>query len=245
MDDQTYKATRKVDLIQPKFFALNCKHLSPSTTYERYLIEVLNGSLLFFTQKRTRFEQFQLVKEQSSGESDASSSLYSIDFKLLVDQDVMNALSKNKPIIDTTYQKEGIIIVNEKRDKSPVPANNILFDLMELNEEDVKLGNVSASISNLLTNLKKEKNIFLYYPYEFVSEEDYPGDSFEWVLNKALKVTMDFRTKVQPQKDTFVCIKANKWFLIYEWTSKGFMFRDRVNEVQCGHYLDVKTYALY
>lgn len=234
-----------IHLTEPKYFALNCKYLTPSMTYEHYLIEILNGSLGFFTQKRTRFEQFKLVEKQDCGEPDAVSSLYSIDFKLLVDQEIMAALNKNRPNIDLSHKKDGLIIFNERQDKVPVPEGNILLDLMELKEGDIKSGQLSETIRNLLENMTKDKNLFFYYPYEFSSPDDYQGRMFEGVLNRALRVIMDFRTEAQPHKDTFICIKANKWFLIYEWTDKGFLFRDKVNEAQCMNYMDAKSYSIY
>ncbi len=234
-----------VSLTDPKYFALNCKYLAPSMKYEHYLIEVLNGSLCFFTQKRTRFEQFRLVKKQDHSEPDAVSSLYSIDFKLLVDQYVMNAMAKNRPSIDHSHEKEGFIIVNEKKDKVPVPQNNPLFDLMDLKESDINGGTYSKTVASLLANLKKEKNLFIFYPYQFSSQTDIPGQAFEGVLNKALETVMEYRVKEQPEFDTFICIKANQWFLIYEWTFDGFVFRDKVHECQCGNYMDTKNYSLY
>ena len=204
-----------------------------------------DGSLSLFAQKRTRFEQFQLQETQAHGEDDAKSSLYSIDFKLLVDQDVMNAMFKNKPDIDRSHEREGFIFVQEKKDKVPVPSNNILLDLMALKESDIESGTVSKTVKSLLENLKKEKNLFLYYPYEFSSQNDLPGSAFVGVLNKALGVIMNYRAKEQPTKDTFLCIKSNQWFLIYEWTSSGFVYRDRVNELLCGNYRDAKLYSLY
>ena len=229
-----------VSLKGPKYFALNCKYLAPSMTYEHYLIEVLNGSLCFFMQKRTRFEQFQLVEKQDHSEPDAKSSLYSIDFKLLVDQEVMNAMSKNRPSIDHSHEKEGIIIVKEKRDKIPVPQNNPLFDLIDLKESDIEGGNYSKTVGSLLVNLKKGKNLFFFYPYQFSTQEDVPAQAFEGILNKTLKTVMDYRVKEQPEIDTFICIKANQWFLIYEWTSDGFVFRDKAHEILCGNYMNTK-----
>ena len=234
-----------VSLQDPKYFALNCKYLAPTMTYEHYLVEVLNGSMVFFAQRRTPFEQFQLVKGQSNAEPDAKSSLYSIDFKLLVDQEVMNALSKNRPSINRSHEKDGFIIVNDKVDKKPVPLNNPLLDLNSLKESDIETGNYSKTVASLLVNLKKEKNLFIFYPYQFVSKVDVREQAFEVILNKALKVVMEYRVKEQPDWDTFICIKANQWFLIYEWTSEGFIFRDRVHELQCRNYMDTKNYSLY
>ena len=234
-----------VHLTDPKYFALNCKFIAPTMTYEDYLIEVLNGSLSFFTKKRTPFEQFHLVKKQDHGEPDARSSLYSVDFKLLVDQELMNTLYKNKPEVDYSHLQNGLILVHEKKDKIPAPKNNILFNLMALKENDIDSEEISKTVKNLLANLKKAKNLFIYYPYEFSSQTDLPGNAFKSIFDKLMRVIMDYRTREQPTFDTFFCVKANAFFLIYEWTSNGFAFRDQVHETLCGNYRDVKLYSLY
>lgn len=235
-----------INLITPKFFTLNCKFIAPSLTYEHYLLDVVNGSVFFFSQKKTFMEQFHLVEKQSNGEDDVASSLYSMDFKLLVDQDVMNAMAKNKPEVDYSQQKEGYIFVREKRDKIPVPNNNILLEIMRLSDSDVESGQgLSKSVSCIRDFLRKDKNLFIYYPYEFSSETDLPYNAYERILNETLAVIMRYRDQEHLGKDTFLCIKANQWFLIFEWTPDGFVIRDRVHEVQCGNYRDIRLYSLY
>ena len=233
-----------IEILTPKYFVLNCKYIVPGMTYEHYLVDVINGSS-FFYQKKRLWERFELQENQAHGEDDAKSSLYGIDFKLLVDQDVMNAMFKNKPDIDRSHESEGFIFVKDKKDKVPVPSNNVLLDLMLLKESDIESENMSKTVKSLLENMEKEKNLFLYYPYEFSSKSDLPGSAFLGVLNNALGVIMNYRYKQQPTKDTFLCIKSNQWFLIYEWTPEGFICRDRVNELLCGNYRDAKLYSLY
>ena len=121
----------------------------------------------------------------------------------------------------------------------------VLLDISALKQSDIESGNISKTIENLLKNLKKEKNLFLYYPYEFSSKTDLQGSMFEEILSKAFSVIMNYRTEEQPNFDTFICIKVNKYFFIYEWTTKGFVFRDQVHEIFCGNYLGVKQYFIY
>ena len=233
-----------MEILTPKFFVLNCKYIVPSMTYERYLIEVVNGSLDFFAHKRRITEQFRLHESQSKGEDDAFSSLYSMDFKLLVNQEFMNSMAKNKPEVDYSHMKDGFVFVS-KKNRTPIIDNNIIFDLMTLKKEDIDKNQLDDTVSNVLKNLRKSKNLFLYYPYEFQSSSDYSYTCFESFLNDALKTIMEYRTEKQPSKDTFICIKNNKWFLIYEWTSNGFVFRDNVHEILCANYRDVKLYSVH
>ena len=235
----------KVDLITPKFFAMNCKFIEPTLTYEHYLVEVINGSLNYFVHKRTVFEQFQLQSNQSHGEDDVFSSMYSMDFKLLIDQDFMNAMAKNRPDIDYSYKDKGFIFINEKKNKVPVPNKNIFAELARLKKDELSSQGLSQTTENLLANLRKDKNLFFYYPYLFSSDKSLPGEAFVEFLNGVLSVIMNYRQEVRPDRDTFFCFKANEWFHIYEWTTKGFVFRDSVFELLCSNYLDVKPYSLY
>ncbi len=236
-----------ININDPKFFALNCRLIptGQNMTYENYLIEVINGSLNCFAQRKTLFEQFHLQKNQSNGEDDAFSSLYSIDFKLLVNQSYMTAMAKGRPSVDASHINQGFIFVHETEKKILVPNSNILFDLMRFKTLCELEAAEDESIVNIMNFLKKNKNLFIYYPHEFSSEADLPVKVGERILNETLRVVMEFREKVQPGKDTFLCFKANAFFLIYEWTKTGFLYRDHVHESLCANYLGAKTYSVY
>jgi len=213
-------------------------------TYEDYLIEVINWSA-YFRNKNHFSEQYTLSNKQSHGENDVVSSQYCMDFKLLVDEDTMNIMNKNKPEVDYSRMSQGFVFVKTKQDPIPVPSNNILLDLAAVKTEEIQSGTVNDTIKNLLRNLKKDKNLFFYYPYEFSSENDFSPTAFEQLLNASLSTLMYYRTNEQPDRDSYICIKANKWFLIYEWVDNSFIYRDRVHEMLCGNYMDVKLYSVY
>ena len=79
-----------VNMITPKYFMMNCKFIgfaSQPVTYENYLIEVINHSN-FFRSKCPFYEQYKLIEDESHGEDDIKCSQFSLDFKLLVDQEM-------------------------------------------------------------------------------------------------------------------------------------------------------------
>ena len=235
-----------IDILTPKYFALNCKYIVPGMTYEHYLIDVINSSS-FFYQKKRMWERFELQKDQAHGESDACSSLYSIDFKLLVDEDVMKAMAKNKPEVDYSHMAQGFIFTKTKleAEQVPVPNKNILIELMVLSKDSLESGQANPTVRSLLKNLKKRKNLFLYYPYEFSSEQKIPLARFDSILNITMSKVMEYRVKEQPHMDTFVCIKVNEYFGIFEWKNGEFILRDAVHELLCGNYRDAKLYSVY
>ena len=235
------------NIIEPKYFMLKCKYIVPELTYESYLIEVINGST-FFRSKCSFMEHYQLVEKQSNGEDDAYTSTYQLDFKLLVDENVMRARNNNKPEVDYSHMSQGFIFTKSKENVSEVPKNNILMDIINCSYEEIVNGSFkNSTIKNLVKNIGKKKNIFMYYPYEFTCNCDplLTVEAFENMLTSIFKVLLEYREKTFPEKDTFVCIKINSWFLVFEWVDKKFLFRDKINELMCGNYRNVKTYSVY
>ncbi len=233
------------NIIEPKYFMLNCKYIVPKLTYESYLIEILNGSK-FFRAKCSFMEQYRLVEEQSNGEDDAFTSSYQLDFKLLVDEAVMRERNKNKPDVDYSHMSEGFIFTRTKDKVSEVPENNILLDIMNCRNEEIQNGIFkNNSIKSLVKNIGKNKNLFLYYPYEFNCKLMPRVVLFENMLTAIFKTLLDYRDKICAEKDTFVCIKVNTLFLVFEWVDKKFLFRDTIDEMLCANYLDAKLYSVY
>jgi hypothetical protein len=233
-----------INIITPNYFMLNCKFIVSHLSYEDYLIEVINGSMYFKT-KCHHLEQYKLEREQSHSENDVVSSKYCMDFKLLVDQDDMNSTSKNKPEVDYSKMSQGFIFVKTKEVTPIQPSRNILSELIGLSAEMFYSSELSSTVKNLLKNLRKDKNLFIYYPYEFMSENDVEPELFEKPLTSILKTVLNYRTEEQRYKDTYICIKANKYFYIYEWDGAQLVFRDSVHEILCRTYLDVKLYSVY
>ena len=190
-------------------------------------------------------EQYQLEKEQSHGENDVVSSIYCMDFKLLVDQNVMNSMNKSCPEVDYSKMSQGLIFVKTKKQAELPQSPNILLQIMDVQKEDIQSGTVKNTIKSLLKNLKKDKNLFIYYPYEFSSDTDVNPTVFAKLLTDTLSAVMEYRKKKCPNRDTYICIKANTWFLIYEWKKEQFIFQDSVHEILCGNYSDAKLYSVY
>ena len=235
----------RINVNEPKYLMLNCKYIVPKLTYESYLIDVINASS-FFKEKCPLVEQYKLVAEQSNGENDVYCSTYQLDFKLLVDEDVMRIRNKKMPDIDYSNMSKGFIISNSKKKVSEVPKNNILKDIFECSYDDIKKGVFkNNTIKSLIKNLKKKKNIFMYYPYEFVGYSVPTANFWASELTGIFKEVLKYRDEQCGNVDTFICIKVNQFFLIFEWSNQQFVFRDKVNDILCTNYRDIKTYSVY
>ncbi len=131
------------------------------------MIDVINGSL-YFAQKRSFMEHYRLMDEQSHGEDDVFSSTYQLDFKLLVSKEVMRELNKNMPEVDYSKMSQGFIFTKTKEKVSDIPQDYILRDIKDSKIEDLRKESYkNSTIFSLIKNLKKPKNLFMYYPYEY------------------------------------------------------------------------------
>lgn len=235
----------RINVNEPKYFMVNCKYIIPKLTYESYLIDVINASL-FFREKCPLTEHYKLVAEQSNGENDVYCSTYQLDFKLLVDEKVMQIQNKNMPDVDYSNMSKGFVTSNSKKQVSEVPKNDILKDIFECSYDDIKNGVFkNNTIKNLIKNLKKQKNIFMYYPYEFIGNSVPPANFWASELTGVFKEVLKYRDEQCGNVDTFICIKVNQFFLIFEWFNQQFVFRDKVNDILCTNYRDIKAYSVY
>ena len=96
-----------MQIIEPKYFMLNCKYIGVGLSYEDYLLEILNWSGYFRSKSEDKSE-YIAPKTEDHGEADAYSTDYQIDFKLLIDEEMMRGLNKNKPTVDKKFIDKGI-----------------------------------------------------------------------------------------------------------------------------------------
>ena len=233
------------ETITPKCFMINCKFIGNGLKNEDYLIEILNWSN-FFKSKAGSFSKYSPPLSESHGESDAISDGYELDFKVLINEELMKALVKNKPTVDKSHIQQGFIFVNDNPNPTPIPTKNILNDIMDLTVEDIEQKTFKNDTArHYIKNLEKDKNLFLYYPYEFQGDRQYSVNAFARLFTQIFKVSLEYRHQTRPDKDTFLCVKANENFLIFEWVENEFVYRDAVNELLCSTYRDYKLYSFF
>ena len=224
---------------------LNGKNAFPNVTYEHFLIDIINFSQYFST-KHSFMEHFVLTTEQSHGEDDAYTSTYQLDFKLLVGSDVMRVRNRNMPEVDYSHSSERFVFIKTKECEEKQPDETILLDIAKLKIEDLRNEvYTNDSIRSVVKNIKKPKNIFMYYPYEFIFDNkiEYAANVSE--VLKVFRTLLTYRDELELGKDTFLCIKVNDYFEIYEWVDKTLVYRDKVSEYISASYLDLKRYSVY
>ena len=63
--------------------------------------------------------------------------------------------------------------------------------------------------------------------------------------NALISVSLTYRDELGLQKDTFVCFKINRYFVILEWAGESLVVKDMVDDLLCANYRDLKTYSVY
>lgn len=234
------------------FYMVNCRLANKNVTYENYLLEVINRSYGYFANMRTPYEYFVLQQDQSHGEADAYSSLYSVDFKLFVDERYMQAKSAIAPTIRTIDYANGIIFAEQNAsDVRPYTKYpNILFDMnLYRFYENCELLQDNAPIKSFIRNLHKNKNLFMFYPYLIMSNNEASSleQMFAILLNELLTEAMKYRVQLVPDKDVYFCLKISSLFCVYLWDKalNSFKLVDAVDEVFCPTYQALKSIAVY
>lgn len=234
-----------MQIIEPKYFMLNCKYIGVGLSYEDYLLEILNWSGYFRSKSEDKSE-YVAPKTEDHGEADAYSTDYQIDFKLLIDEEMMRGLNKNKPTVNKEFIDKGIIMVQDNPTPTPIPKKNILVDIMRISPEEIASdAYTSETAKHFIKNMEKNKNLFLYYPYEHTCQTPYSVKAFAYLFTQIFKVPLCYRAQKCPDKDTFICVKVNENFLIFEWTDQEFVFVDKVNELLCSAYRDYKLFSFF
>ena len=232
-------------IVEPKYLMLNGKNAFPGISYEHFLIDVINFSQ-FFSAKCPLTERYKLNECQDHGEDDVYSSTYQLDFKLLVDEDIMHERYRNMPEIDYSQRSKGFIFTKTKDKVSEIPDNHILMDIMETSIEDIRNEYYkNNTIKSLVKNIKKPKNIFMYYPYEYEEVTVSMMRAFESATTNIFKNLLTYRDELGLQKDSFVCFKINRYFVILEWAGESLVVKDMVDDLLCANYRGLKTYSVY
>jgi len=205
------------------------------------LLELINNSSYF--KSKSNGEKYKLPDSESNGENDANTRLYGLDFKLIVSQENMHETFKNKPDVDYTHIKNGYITVMEK-EKVKSNDENILIKLsrFRLISQDKK---IKDDINSVIKNMKKNKNLFWYYPYEISLSDNNGIEIVRKILFLSSEDILKYRDSLLNNKDTFICVKINEEFIIFEWYGQDLKCVDKVHELFCPTYRDIKLLSVY
>ena len=197
--------------------------------YEEYLTELINNSCYFMS--LTSGTKFKNVLDQSHSEPDVVADNYELDFKLLVNQEFVNAKLKSLPDVDYTNIRSGFICVNDKT------ANE-----SNLTPSQANCGNNKGDpLYSTVNMLKKEKNLLVFIP----SIANITDDQIPRIITTFLASLFSLRDNIN--KDTFVTLLCqDNRFCVLKYENKTFRYIDKVHRILMPSFNDIyrMTYFL-
>ena len=198
--------------------------------YEDYLLECGNSSA-FFLEKSKQQPYLHPVSE-ANGEWDCLSPAYQMDFKLAASESTLRA--KRLFSRQITYQN-GVTFISTPLKKSgdpgykPIQATRIfaalrglsLSELLAIQNKSPCADQVDRDICHLMKTMKCDKNLLVFFPYNFYFDE--PLDKVQArqtlieVLNQDFRQMLSYRSQVCPQRDTYFSFLYNQEWIVLQW----------------------------
>ena len=240
--------------------ALICKNFidgMDNCNYEIYLREVVNASAYF--SDKANGKEYTAPLEETHGEWDCISDSYSLDFKLLASETALRARNLFSGRIYKIAEGVTGYCASKIEFSSPryktIHATFIfkalrsldVTELKAIRNSNTKKQGVNTDIKALLETLETQKNILLFFPYEFFTKTD---NDFTIVISDIITVLSNdfseafkYRRDVAAQFDTyFVFIYAGR-FVLTEICEGKMRFIGAINEMSSPTYMEIKSYT--
>ena len=220
------------------------KEPDPKCNYEIYLVELLNRSEKM---KELHPQEFILQEKQSHAECDAYSGNYGIDFKLFASQSRMKASSNLSPqyVVDkngvkTAYESKSDVLNRAKE----MTATNLHIAVGQTSLEELEhirisknLNDIEIDIKAFLKTLETEKNLLLFYPYEFRFKDykhpDHGVNIILETLQKSFQSAIMYRKKVQPEFETYLTTLYYNDFILARVNNQKLELMDVIEGNSC------------
>ena len=210
--------------------------------YEDYLLEFVNSSTFFLA--KSKQQPYLHPVSEANGEWDCTSPTYQIDFKLAAAESMLRA--KRLFSKQITYLN-GITLVSAPLKKSsdpdykPIQATCIfaalrglvLPELLAIQNRSSCTDQIERDICHLMKTMQCDKNLMVFFPYNFYFDE--PLDKAQArhflieALNQDFRQMLSYRSQVCPQRDTyFSFLYARKW-IVLEWKNAKLVPVDAVS----------------
>lgn len=210
----------------------------PKCNYELYMTELLNCSAFFMN--KTGGEKLRWIEKQDNGECDAvAASGYSIDYKLFATNSSLQAKKETSDSI--TKIGKGCIALGAGRlpvgkqftyIRTVAALRRYTLEDLESISEDSK-DKIERNISVILKNIRKQKNLLLFYPYIMSFSEPHTFKegckSIEDAFNEDFNSIRIYRECHVPEAETFICTIYDDRLLIFQDTGMQWLLQDSVD----------------
>ena len=205
--------------------------------YEQYLIEVLNASSWMKQHHKAPFRA-QII--QDSGQCDAYSDQYGLDFKLIASESAMQATSILS--LQTIKNDEhSYTLVGPEKPDGRVRVTHFphalrgktIEELLAIRTKATKRRDMAYDINRLLNKLETKKNLLLFFPYRYRFE--IPGDKTDDILTIVGKcddgfgTVLSYRSQKFIDLDTFFVFMYDYDFILCKWENSHLHFLEQLD----------------
>ena len=220
--------------------------------YEIYLLEVLNNSTWFSTRYPGIFTK---PNSESHGECDANNQSYQIDFKLFASK---TALQARSILSNRAYKiEQGVVgfggskVPNGEIQSTKIYAafrGKSLPELYCIRGKQTKAYGIETDIKTTLEILETNKNLLLFFPYEFKFNRyhnyDEGTNSIIEELVEDFHVAFEYRDiQTQKQYDTFMTCIYKRSFLIFLIENQALKLVDKIDIEKVPTFLRLSEYV--
>lgn len=214
-----------------------------SVSYEDYLTEFVNNSMLFSTLSKGQIYSHTPKERQNDGECDCCSKQYELDFKLLGTQSGIYA--KRNLSLQQTCLSKGVFATHYPRQNKGMEitlTSNLLrrysvdellvIDNLEMPRFDRDRLCPEADVKGILKIAKCKKNVVYFYTDFFCTNNNYPFDDIvemvESHINECLVNLFKFRDRFVTDKDTFFAAIIQGYFCFAVWENGCIQFKEHI-----------------
>lgn len=211
-----------------------------SYSYEDYLVEFVNKSDYFLA--KSGGELYVRPQREDNGECDCTTKRFQMDFKLVASKTKLQSKSLFSSQIHvgngwTSYGapkmepgKQGYKPINATVLYAALRSANI-WTLDSLQDKEKKQNRIENDLKYYLANLETDKNLFLFFPYNFFFDED---DDFDMGLKLAIQgIIQDFQESLRyrqqklPHRDTYFSFLYAHHLILLEWNNEQLSYIEK------------------
>lgn len=222
----------KIDLLHAALINKDFVTGENNCDYEQYLFEVIQMSQYFKTKSNNK--QYSRPVSEAHGECDCVSDDYELDFKLLA---TSTRLQASKELTASIHSiGNGATMVGAPRrpnTQMTVVQLHAAIRPYSLNQLETILngtyayGTIECDIKTYLEKLMIQKNLFLFFPFKFNTDNKYDFDIvIDYLinaLNSDFKESIKFRNKNSNNFDTYFAFVYENKLIILEFNSNDKM----------------------
>ena len=245
--------TMRVSLLPAPLINKGFVRGEPDCNYEKYLLELVNNSR-WFSEKYPG--GFVSPISEANGECDAVNPYYQLDFKLFAAETALRDRNLLFPQVEKMI--DGVTVYyGSRRSGTTIQATRLFAAFRGKSVDDLFRIRLNTSTNNPIENdinaalaiLETQKNLMLYFPYEF--SFDVPHDHDIALTNISEAIASDFESAFLYRKrtakifDTFLPCIYNRRFLIFKIDLQRMLLCEEVHTCSIPTYKKLKDYTVW